>query len=149
MLELYSRKTVSANSNRSRSGRDMNAEAQLHNLTRHKVKAYRWLYEFTASACTDCALTDCACKDTICQHVERQAGLKGMKFSHTGHRLRFIGCGGCVVPPHLRETCTIYLCARAQEKPQFRRRRYEKLKKLCSVIEEKLMRLEEADAPNF
>jgi hypothetical protein len=110
-------------------------------LQRHKVKAYRWLYEFTAKACTDCASTDCACKNTICQHVEAQARLNGVRLERTGHRLQFIGCNGCVVPPHLRETCTIYLCKPAQEKPDFQRARYEKLKKLCSNIEEKLMNL--------
>lgn len=111
-------------------------------LLRHKVKAYRWLYEFTAQACTDCAATDCACKDTICAHVEAQAKRGGFKLEHTGHRLRFIGCHGCVVPPHQRETCTIYLCKPAQEKPDFQKSRYMKLKQLCANIEEKLMSLE-------
>src|SRR4051812_26970498 len=100
----------------------MNSLARMRKLQEHKVKAYRWLYEFTMRACTDCALTDCACKDTICAHVEERARLRGVSFPHTGHRLRFIGCSGCVVPPHLRETCTIYLCERAQTAPGFRGR---------------------------
>jgi hypothetical protein len=114
---------------------------QLEKLSRHKVKAYRWLYEFTEQACTDCAVSDCACKDSICAHVEIEARRRGHSFPHSGHRLRFIGCNGCVVPPHLRETCTIYLCSRAQEKPGFRQRRYDKLKSLCSRIELAIMEL--------
>jgi hypothetical protein len=108
-------------------------------LYRHKVKAYRWLYEFTKSQCSDCARTDCACKDTICAHVEAQARLQGVNLTRTPHRLRFIGCSGCVVPPHLRETCTIYLCEKAQNAPHFQAQRYERLKKLCAKIEVKLM----------
>lgn len=119
----------------------MNAEMRLQKLEKHKVKAYRWLYEFTKSACGDCAETDCACKDTICRHVEERALARGHRFQHTGHRLRFIGCAGCVVPPHLRETCTIFLCERAQSQPAFRRRRYEKLKKLCERIELAIMEM--------
>jgi len=122
----------------------MTTEARLTRLNRHKVKAYRWLYEFTSTACTDCAQTDCACKDSICAHVERQALTRGERFAHTGHRLRFIGCKGCVVPPHLRETCTIYLCERAKQKPGFRQRRYERLKQLCSAIELAIMELQDA-----
>jgi hypothetical protein len=120
----------------------MSLNQRRHILFRQKVKAYRWLYEFTAHACTDCAATDCACKDTICAHVESQASRLGVKLQTTGHRLRFIGCKGCVVPPHLRETCTIYLCPPAQEKPSFSKTRYERLKGLCSKIEEKLMLLD-------
>jgi hypothetical protein len=125
----------------------MNASQRLQTLNRHKIKAYRWLYEFTAQACTDCAMTDCACKDSICAHVEKQAGLRGHKFQHTGHRLRFIGCQGCVVPPHLRETCTIFLCSKAQARPEFSSTRYEKLKGLCAKIEEKIMFLEDSHGP--
>lgn len=109
-------------------------------LLRHKIKAYRWLYEFTQGQCGDCARTDCACKDSICAHVEAHAGVK---LAHGTHpRLRFIGCGGCVVPPHMRETCTIYLCAPAQNAPGFQREKYERLKAICARIEEKLMRLD-------
>jgi hypothetical protein len=121
----------------------MTIETTLERLQKHKIKAYRWLYEFTAQSCTNCAETDCACKDSICRHVEEQNLKRGESFSHTGHRLRFIGCQGCIVPPHLRETCTIYLCEKAQQKPDFRRRRYEKLKSLCASIDERLMMLEE------
>ncbi len=83
-------------------------------LYARKIKAYQWLYEFTRSQCQDCSRTDCACKDSICSHVEQQAALRGHHAQHTGHHLRFIGCEGCVIPPHLRETCTIYLCAKLE-----------------------------------
>lgn len=119
----------------------MTDEPRRSRLQRHKIRAYRWMYEFTAQACSDCAATDCACKDTICGHVQTQASQNGVELEPTGHRLRFIGCQGCVVPPHLRETCTLYLCAAAQAKPEFRKRRYERLKNLCATIEEQLMRL--------
>ena len=108
-------------------------------LWKQKIKAYRWLYEFTKSQCNDCARTYCACKDTICSHVETQALQQGVKLERTNHRLRFIGCSGCVVPPHMRETCTIYLCEPAQKAPGFQRERYERLKNLCAKIETKLM----------
>jgi len=112
----------------------------MHSVLRHqKVRAYRLLYEFTKSQCNDCALTDCACKDSICSHVEAQAKTSGVELKTTGHRLRFLGCNGCVVPPHMRETCTIYLCEPAQKKPSFQTEKYERLKNICAKIEEKLM----------
>ncbi len=115
-------------------------------LSQHKVNAYRWLYEFSQDQCSKCEETGCACKDSICQHVEEQALKKGVRFQHTGHSLRFIGCKGCkgcVVPPHLRETCTIYLCASALQNPLFQKVRYERLKNLCAVIDAKIMDVEE------
>ncbi len=113
-------------------------------LLKHKVKAYRWLYEFTRSQCSDCAQTDCACKDSICGHVEAQALNRGVRLESTTHRLRFIGCGGCVVPPHLRETCTVFLCDKAQNAPGFPVERYARLKNLCASIEMRIMEAQEA-----
>src|SRR4051812_9330203 len=114
----------------------------LARLHARKVRFFNELYKFTYNQCGDCAETDCACKDIICQHVEEQAHKKGIHLERTGHRLRFIGCKGCVVPPHLRETCTIYLCEKAQAKPTFDKARYEKLKRICAKIEWRLMSLE-------
>jgi hypothetical protein len=111
-------------------------------LQKQKIKAYRWLYEFTKSQCGDCAQTDCACKDTICAHVEAQARKNGHTLERTNHRLRFIGCSGCVVAPHLRETCTFYLCEKAQRAPGFQADRYLRLKQLCEKIELRLMSVE-------
>lgn len=125
----------------------MRKSERLNLLNRLKAKAYRRLYDFTAVQCTSCAETGCACKDTICRHVQEQARARGVELAPTGHALRFIGCQGCVVPPHLRETCTIYLCEKAQKRDGFPRRHYERLKQLCARLEEKLMLLEEASAP--
>ncbi len=123
----------------------MSPEKRRQTLLRHKIKAYRWLYEFTRGLCTDCATTDCACKDSICGHVEEQARAQGHRLEHGTHaRLRFIGCGGCLVPPHLRETCTIYLCPPALAREDFPKQRYERLKNLCAKIEMKLMTLPQA-----
>ena len=120
--------------------RSMPSTARQNILYRHKIRAYRWLYEFTKGMCGDCALTDCACKDSICAHVQAQASSAGVELKATGHpRLRFIGCSGCVVEPHLRETCTIFLCKPAQEHVGFPRERYERLKELCAKIDWKLM----------
>lgn len=120
--------------------RGMPSTARQNILYRHKVRAYGWLYEFTKGMCADCALTDCACKDSICAHVQAQAASAGVELKATGHeRLRFIGCSGCVVEPHLRETCTIFLCKPAQEQADFPRERYERLKALCAKIDWKLM----------
>jgi len=113
----------------------------LHILQSQKTRAYRRLYEFTKSQCQDCSKTDCACKDTICAHVEAQAKQNGYVLQRTDHKLRFIGCNGCVVPPHMRETCTIYLCKAAQERAGFPRATYERLKSICASIDLKLMEL--------
>ena len=110
-------------------------------LYKQKIKAYELLYQFTRSQCSDCSRTDCACKDTICAHVEDQALKANIHLEKTNHRLRFIGCNGCVVPPHLRETCTIYLCAPAMNAPGFQAERYQRLKNLCAKIELKLMEI--------
>ena len=114
---------------------------RFYSLYQRKIKAYRWLYEFTRTQCSDCSRTDCACKDSICAHVEKQAKAQGFESAHTGHRLRFIGCDGCVIPPHLRETCTIYLCEPAQKAPGFEAAKYERLKRLCAKIDLQLMEL--------
>lgn len=116
----------------------------MHQLYRRKISAYRHLYEFTRDACGDCARTDCACKDSICAHVQTQASARGELLPTPGTKLRFLGCQGCVVPPHLRETCTIYLCEPARTRPGFDRERYERLKRLCSQIDWRLLELEAA-----
>lgn len=110
-------------------------------LLERKARIYEALYRFTYDQCGECEESGCACKDTICQHVEAQNLKRGVKIERTKHQLRFIGCKGCVVPPHLRETCTIYLCEKAQKKPGFDRNRYEKLKRIAAKIEWRLMEL--------
>lgn len=109
-------------------------------LKTRKIRAYRRLYEFTRGQCTDCARTDCACKDSICAHVEAHAGQPLCRGTHP--RLRFIGAQGCTVPPHMRETCTIYLCEPARSRPDFPRLRYQRLVRVCERIEERLMESE-------
>lgn len=112
---------------------------------RRKVRFYRHLYQFTFAQCGACVGTGCACKDRICQHVEEQARRRGIELKPVGKGVRFIGPRGCVVPPHLRETCTIYICDSAQRKNSFERRRYEKLKSICNRIDWKMMELEEKE----
>ncbi len=119
------------------------AQLRYQHFYRRKIKWFQLLYEFTKDQCQDCARTDCACKDTICANVEREAGKLGWTFAHTGHRLRFIGCQGCVVPPHLRETCTLYLCKPAMESGDFDNERFRRLKEISGRIEWTLMELEE------
>lgn len=116
---------------------------RFHQLSRRKTLAYGWLYDFTHAACDACAQTDCACKDSICAHVQSGLRARGVEIPETGARLRFLGCAGCVVPPHLRETCTIYLCAPARAKPGFDRDRYDRLVRLCEKIDYQIMELEE------
>lgn len=112
-------------------------------LYARKRKAFRYLYEFTFNQCGACVESGCACKDRICQHVEERALEKGVRLPRTSHRLRFIGEQGCVVAPHLRETCTIYLCGPAQTKPGFETQRYLKIRRICDRIEWRLMEIEE------
>lgn len=121
------------------------AEQLYANLYRRKIHFYRELYEFTFNQCGYCVESGCACKDRICQHVEEQASTYNvdLKPKRTDHALRFIGPKGCVVQPHLRETCTIYLCQKAQIKPGFATDRFEKLKRICAKIDWRLMELEE------
>ncbi len=116
---------------------------RLEILQQQKIRAYRRLFEFTKSQCQDCSKTDCACKDTICAHVEEQAKQRGISLPRTSHKLRFIGCHGCVVAPHLRETCTIYLCAPAQARSDFPALTYQRLKAICAKIDYKIMEARE------
>ena len=122
----------------------MEAANTYRHLYSRKIKAFRLLYEFTFNSCGACVETSCACKDRICQHVEEKAGLLGVKLERTSHRLRFIGCNGCVVAPHLRETCTIYLCGPAQNKTSFDKKRYAQIRRICDRIEWRLMEIEES-----
>lgn len=108
-------------------------------LAERKKRILEEIFRFTTSQCGDCERTGCACKDTICQHVEEVNLKRGVTIERRSHTLRFIGCQGCVVPPHLRETCTIYLCDKARAKPDFDRDRYEKLMRICSQIEWRIM----------
>jgi hypothetical protein len=112
-------------------------------IYRRKIRFYRELYEFTFGQCGFCVESGCACKDRICQHVEEQAAKQDIRLERTTHALRFIGPKGCIVPPHLRETCTVYLCGQAQKKTDFNHARYEKLKRICARIDWRLMQLED------
>jgi hypothetical protein len=124
----------------------MIASNRLQQLEGRKRWAYQKLYEFTAQ-CQLCAITGCACKDSICQHVQEQAKAKGISlpiqdaYAQKKSHLRFVGASGCVVPPHLRETCTIYLCEPTVNKLGFDQQRYSRLKNLCARIDWKLMEL--------
>ncbi len=122
---------------------DASAVKRYRHLYQRKIRFYRELYEFTFNQCGYCVESGCACKDRICQHVEEQAATYDVKLERTKHPLRFIGERGCVVPPHLRETCTIYLCQKAQDKPAFDSSRFEKLKRICATIDWRLMELED------
>jgi hypothetical protein len=108
-------------------------------LLNRKKQIFNEIYRFTVNQCGECEQSGCACKDSICRHVEEVNLKRNVKVERTTHALRFIGCNGCVVPPHLRETCTIYLCEKAQRKPDFDRDRYEKLKRISAKIEWRLM----------
>ena len=124
------------------------ANAYRH-LYARKVKAFRYLYEFTFNQCGACVESGCACKDRICQYVEERAAEKGVQLQRSTHRLRFIGEKGCVVAPHLRETCTIYLCGPAQTRANFETERYSKIRKICDRIEWRLMEIEEVYGRNL
>lgn len=108
-------------------------------LLKRKKQIFDEIYRFTFAQCGDCEQSGCACKDSICEHVESVNLKRGIKFERGSHALRFIGCNGCVVPPHLRETCTLYLCDKAKQKPTFDRKRYEKLMRISAKLEWRLM----------
>ncbi|MGE0633362.1 MAG: hypothetical protein AB7O96_13195 [Pseudobdellovibrionaceae bacterium] len=108
-------------------------------LLKRKKQIFDEIYRFTASQCNDCEQSGCACKDSICEHVEKINIERGVRLERGNHKLRFIGCNGCVVPPHLRETCTLYLCDKAKQSPSFNRSRYEKLTRISEKIEWRLM----------
>ena len=122
------------------------AKARYRTLWKRKKILYRGLFDFTFGQCGFCVQSGCACKDRICQHVEEQAGKRGFKLERVKSPktpLRFIGDKGCVVEPHLRETCTIYLCEKAQGKPGFDSHRYSRLKDLCQINDWEILELEE------
>jgi hypothetical protein len=112
-------------------------------LYERKIRAFRHLYEFTFHQCGACVESGCACKDRICQHVEERALEKGVKLQRSTHKLRFIGEKGCVVEPHLRETCTIYLCGPAQTRKGFATETYVKIRRICDRLDWRLMEIEE------
>jgi hypothetical protein len=116
--------------------------SMLQTLLKRKKQIFDELYRFTSNQCGECEQSGCACKDSICQHVERVNLQRGVAIRRSNHALRFIGCNGCLVPPHLRETCTLYLCEKAQNKPDFDRERYDKLKRISAKIEWRLMSYE-------
>ncbi len=108
-------------------------------LLKRKKQIFDEIYRFTTSQCGDCEQSGCACKDSICAHVEKVNRERGVHIQHGSHALRFIGCSGCLVPPHLRETCTLYLCEKAKQKPNFNRSRYEKLMRISEKLEWRIM----------
>lgn len=108
-------------------------------LLSRKKQIFEEIYRFTASQCNDCEQSGCACKDSICAHVEKINQSRNINIEHGTHALRFIGCNGCAVPPHLRETCTLYLCDKAKRSPTFDRLRYLKLMRISEKIEWRLM----------
>ncbi len=117
-------------------------------LWRRKEVLYKKLYDFTFGACGACVESGCACKDRICQHVQEQAARRGVELKPTGHRLRFIGekadgSIGCTVAPHLRETCTIYVCGPATTRTGFDTATYTRIKELCAKVDWQIMELEE------
>ncbi len=126
-----------------KAGKSPSMSPRYQTLYNRKVKVYRWLYEFTFGQCGECVSSGCACTDRICSHVESSARKRGVELERFAHPLRFIGPNGCSVPPHLRETCTIYLCQKAQGTPGFDKDRYDRLKVLCSTLDWKLMCLED------
>jgi hypothetical protein len=150
LLPIWSKNTILLALRSSSKTRQCGGKLSVSRSTRYKSlwerkrKAYRWLYEFTFGACGFCVSSGCACKDRICQHVAEQADKVGLSFSTGTKAVRFIGENGCVIPPHLRETCTTYLCDKAQKGSDFDRDRYARLKKLCHDLDWKLMELEDA-----
>lgn len=113
-------------------------------LWARKKLIYRWLYELTFNSCGMCVESGCACKDRICGHVEDQAAKRGVQLTRGDHpSLRFIGPRGCTVAPHLRETCTIYVCSKAQEKPGFDHTTYRRLRDVAAKLDWEIMTLEE------
>jgi hypothetical protein len=114
-------------------------------LSKKKKQFYELLYKFTQDKCDLCASTGCKCTDRICAHVESNCLKNNLKFEHQKHKLRFIGAQGCIIPPEHRETCTIYLCDYAQNKPGFDSKTYEKLKRICQKIDWRILNLIDAN----
>ena len=103
-------------------------------------RKYREIAEFTRPRCMEeCPEPGACCASRYCDEAERRAGEFGVRLSVQRHpSLKFMGEGGCVVPPYLRPLCAVHVCEfHVLRDPPFAGR-YLALREEVCVLEEKL-----------
>lgn len=69
------------------------------------------MYEMTNKECGKCRAPYSCCSPEYCEQADDYSQEHGVILQRTGHlKLPFMGPNGCIVPPHLRPTCTVYTC---------------------------------------
>lgn len=69
------------------------------------------MYEMTNAECKKCKVPFSCCSSEYCEQADDYSQEQGVILQKTDHpTLPFMGPKGCIVPPHLRPTCTIYTC---------------------------------------
>lgn len=76
------------------------------------ISLYRQMADLTLPECRHtCRAPLSCCSPEYCAAAEERAKSWGVSLEPTGHeRLPFMGEEGCIVPPHLRPSCTIHTC---------------------------------------
>ena len=79
------------------------------------IELYKEMAELTLPKCVECPnlLPHRCCDRMYCDLVDMMAKDSGAELpAPTGHpTLTYMGKNGCVVPPHLRPTCTVHVCS--------------------------------------
>lgn len=69
------------------------------------------MYEMTNAGCKKCRAPHSCCSPEYCEYADNYSQKQGITLQRTDHStLPFMGSDGCIVPPHLRPTCTIHTC---------------------------------------
>jgi len=70
---------------------------------------YQQMADLTRPKCGECRSPMSCCDPMYCDMADE---ISLGKIAKTGHpTLKFMGPGGCVVPPHLRPLCTLHVCS--------------------------------------
>lgn len=75
------------------------------------IDLYQQMYELTRPECDKCRAPRSCCSPEYCDLAEEVAAERGVQLIATKHpTLKFMGANGCIVPPHLRQLCTVHTC---------------------------------------
>lgn len=74
---------------------------------------YAQMHELTLPKCRDsCRVPLSCCSPEYCDMAEEMAAVRGVVVEQQQHAtLKYMGPGGCVMPPHLRPLCTLHVCS--------------------------------------
>ena len=76
------------------------------------IKLWKDMYDLTYNKCKEtCNNLGSCCSEEYCLMAEKFAEENGIILEHIkGGKLPFLGPNGCIVPPHLRQLCTLHQC---------------------------------------